>query len=105
MHLTVDAPAPGWDGPVALIPQHLAALAPAPDGQIAVVCGPPLMIRFTVETLAALGFAPEDILVSMELKMQCGVGRCGRCNIGSKYVCRDGPVFSMAELGRLPEEY
>jgi NAD(P)H-flavin reductase len=55
--------------------------------------------------LQRLGFAPGDVLVSMELKMQCGVGRCGRCNIGGKYVCRDGPVFSLAELGELPEEY
>lgn len=104
VHLTVDAPAPGWDGSVALVPAYLQSLAPAP-GQIAIVCGPPLMIRYTVETLNKLGFSPEDILVSMELKMQCGIGRCGRCNIGSKYVCRDGPVFTMAELGRLPEEY
>ncbi len=105
VHLTVDAPAPGWEGSVVLVPAFLASLAPSPAGKVAIVCGPPLMIRHTLETLGHLGFPPENILVSMELKMQCGIGRCGRCNIGSKYVCRDGPVFSLAELGRLPEEY
>jgi len=105
VRLTVDAPATGWDGFVGFVPAYLEALAPQSDHATAVVCGPPAMIRHTATTLRRLGFAPGNILVSMELKMQCGVGRCGRCNIGGKYVCRDGPVFSLAELGELPEEY
>lgn len=105
VRLTVDTPAGGWSGFVGFVPAYLKALAPQPDQATAVVCGPPAMIRHTAAALQRLGFAPGNILISMELKMQCGVGRCGRCNIGGKYVCRDGPVFSLAELGELPEEY
>jgi len=105
VRLTVDAPAPGWDGFVGFVPAYLEALALRSTNTTAVVCGPPAMIRHTASALQRLGFAPGDVLVSMELKMQCGVGRCGRCNIGGKYVCQDGPVFSLAELGDLPEEY
>jgi len=102
--VTVDQGQPGWSGNVGLLPDYVAAnLEPSPD-QVAVVCGPPVMIRYATEALLRLGLRPEDIILTLELKMQCGIGRCGRCNIGDKYVCRDGPVFTVAELGRLPEE-
>lgn len=70
-----------------------------------VLCGPPIMIKFTLEALTKLGFAPEQLITTLEMRMKCGIGKCGRCNIGSKYVCLDGPVFSLADLAELPDEY
>lgn len=63
------------------------------------------MIKFTLMSLEKLGFTDEQVFTTLELKMQCGVGKCGRCNIGPKYVCMDGPVFSLKELKALPQEY
>jgi sulfhydrogenase subunit gamma (sulfur reductase) len=74
-------------------------------GEIAVVCGPPIMIKFTLPVLEKLGFAPENVYTTLENRMKCGVGKCGRCNVGPVYVCKDGPVFSAAELAQLPAEY
>lgn len=105
VHLTVDVGDETWDGPVALIPPYLESLNPSPEGSVVIVCGPPIMIKYTLISLARLGFQPEQIILTMELKMQCGIGICGRCNLGSKYVCQDGPVFTLAELETLPDEY
>ncbi|GAI02147.1 unnamed protein product [marine sediment metagenome] len=69
------------------------------------MCGPPIMIKTTIAVLEELKFKDEQILNSLEMRMKCGVGKCGRCNIGNKYVCIDGPVFSLAELKKLPTEY
>ena len=63
------------------------------------------MIRFTLPVMTKLGFQKEQIYTSLENRMKCGIGKCGRCNVGAKYVCLDGPVFSMAELAELPSEY
>ena len=63
------------------------------------------MIKFTLPIVAKLGFDPSDTILSLEMRMKCGIGKCGRCNIGSKYVCVDGPVFTLAELNELPAEY
>ena len=63
------------------------------------------MIRFTLPVLQELGFSPDKTLLSLEMRMKCGLGMCGRCNIGSKYVCADGPVFTLAELNKLPQEH
>ena len=71
---------------------------------LAVVCGPPVMIRFALLSLGKLGFADDAIILSLEMRMKCGIGKCGRCNIGSKYVCKDGPVFTREELKALPLE-
>jgi len=95
----------GWTGRVGLVPNVLKDLAPAAENSLALVCGPPVMIRFTIPVLAELGFPQEEIYLSLENRMKCGIGKCGRCNIGPKYVCLDGPVFSYAELRRLPAEY
>lgn len=67
--------------------------------------GPPIMIKFTLPVIKKLGFAPSDTILSLEMRMKCGIGKCGRCNIGSKYVCKDGPVFTLEELDVLPNEY
>ena len=107
LSLTVDR-APennGWDKHVGLVPNILRELAPSTENTIALVCGPPIMIRFTNPVLLELGFQKEDIILSLENRMKCGIGKCGRCNVGPKYVCVDGPVFTYAELEKLPAEY
>jgi len=70
-----------------------------------VVCGPPVMIQFTLEALEAMGFQKTQVYTTLELRMKCGIGKCGRCNIGDRYVCKDGPVFRCDQLDRLPDEY
>lgn len=102
--LCIDAPSEGWPHKVGLIPNVLLELAPSADNSVAVLCGPPIMIKFTVQALEKLGFAPENIITTLEKRMKCGIGICGRCNIGGKYVCVDGPVFSWAELKELPAD-
>jgi NAD(P)H-flavin reductase len=105
LHLTVDAEAPGWEGNVGLVPALVKELALSPGNRIAIACGPPIMIKFTLVNLSEMGYPDENIITTLELKMKCGVGKCGRCNIGSKYVCLDGPVFRLSELKELPSEY
>jgi NAD(P)H-flavin reductase len=83
----------------------LEKLAPASDNTIAIVCGPPVMIKFTFLVLNSLGFLPENVFTTLENRMKCGVGKCGRCNVGKYYVCKDGPVFTFAQLKKLPPEY
>ena len=102
--LTIDNPFEGWEHRVGLIPHVLLELAPDPARTIAVLCGPPIMIKFTVEALKKLEFPDESIITTLEKRMKCGIGICGRCNIGAKYVCVDGPVFSWAELKELPPD-
>ena len=103
--LTVDrAPDADWKGRVGLVPNMLKEIAPDAENAFALVCGPPVMIRFTIPVLLELGFAKEQIMLSLENRMKCGIGKCGRCNIGHQYVCTDGPVFTYADLERLPQE-
>ncbi|GAF82617.1 unnamed protein product, partial [marine sediment metagenome] len=75
------------------------------DNAVAVVCGPPIMITTAQNELEKLNWKAEQILNSLEMRMKCGIGKCGRCNIGEKYVCIDGPVFSLAELKQMPKEH
>ena len=104
--LTVDRePQEAWDGKVGLVPNVLRELAPSSEDAVALVCGPPIMIKFTIPVLQELKFPKERIILSLENRMKCGIGKCGRCNVGPKYVCVDGPVFSFAELEKLPAEY
>ena len=102
--LTIDNPAEGWPHKVGLIPNVLKELAPSPDNTIAALCGPPIMIKFTLAAFRELGFKDENIVTTLERRMKCGIGICGRCNIGGKYVCLDGPVFTQAQLNELPPE-
>lgn len=104
LHLTVDKGENGWQGHVGFVPDVTRAVAPSPEHAYAVVCGPPAMIRFTLPVLKELGFGDDRILLSLEMRMKCGIGKCGRCNVGSKYICSDGPVFSHHELLRLTGE-
>ncbi|MBI3946094.1 MAG: FAD/NAD(P)-binding protein [Armatimonadetes bacterium] len=96
---------PEWDGKVGLIPVVLEQLAPASKNALALVCGPPIMIKFALQSLEKLGFTKNQVITTLENRMKCGVGQCGRCNIGSTYVCKDGPVFRASELDRLPPEF
>jgi sulfhydrogenase subunit gamma (sulfur reductase) len=104
LHLTVDKGEDGWQGHVGFVPDVTRSVAPNPRKAFAVVCGPPAMIHFTLPVLQELGFRDESIFLSLEMRMKCGIGKCGRCNVGSKYICSDGPVFSQAELSRLTAE-
>ena len=96
---------PEWDGKVGLIPVVLEQLAPSPKETLALVCGPPIMIKFALQSLEKLGFSKEQVFTTLENRMKCGVGQCGRCNIGGCYVCKDGPVFRASELDQLPPEF
>lgn len=104
VYLTIDREQEGWDGHVGFVPNFVKELG-FDNNRVAIVCGPPIMIKFTVAGLLDMGFDKTQIYTTMEMKMKCGVGKCGRCNIGSKYVCKDGPVFRFDELDGLPAEY
>ena len=104
VHLTIDREQTGWDGHVGFVPGYVRELG-FDTGKTAVVCGPPVMIQFTLEALEAMGFQKTQVYTTLELRMKCGIGKCGRCNIGDRYVCKDGPVFRCDQLDRLPDEY
>ena len=94
-----------WKGEIGFVPSVLEKLNPSAENTVAIVCGPPVMIKFTFPVLDKLGFKPEEIYTTLENRMKCGVGKCGRCNVGKMYVCKDGPVFSRVQLETLPAEY
>lgn len=94
-----------WKGEVGFVPSVLEKMAPSAANTIAIVCGPPVMIKFTFTVLEKLGFLEENIFTTLENRMKCGFGKCGRCNVGELYVCKDGPVFSYKQLKSLPAEY
>ena len=104
VYLTIDRPQEGWDGHVGFVPAYVKELGLDPN-MTAVLCGPPIMIKFTLAGLLELGFDKSRVYTTLELRMKCGVGKCGRCNVGDKFVCKDGPVFRMTELDELPDEY
>ena len=105
VHLTIDREQEGWDGHVGFVPNYVKELDFKPENTCVLICGPPIMIKFTLPGLLELGFEKTQIFTTMELRMKCGIGKCGRCNIGNKYVCKDGPVFRFDELDELPDEY
>lgn len=94
--VTVDAAEAGWRGSVGVVPKLVPTARFDPSAATAFVCGPEVMMRFAVEALVARGLAPEQIHVSLERNMQCGVGHCGHCQLGPTLICRDGPVYSYA---------
>jgi len=96
---------PDWDGKVGFVPTVVEEVAPSPDNAIVVICGPPIGIKFTLLSLEKLGFSPDQVYTTLENKMKCGLGKCGRCNVGNTYVCKDGPVFTAAQLKSLPQEF
>jgi sulfhydrogenase subunit gamma (sulfur reductase) len=94
-----------WKGEVGFVPTILDKMQPSAENTIAIVCGPPVMIKFTFPVLAKMGFPDEMVYTTLENRMKCGIGKCGRCNVGKVYVCKDGPVFTLAQLKKLPAEY
>ena len=103
--ITVDKGDETWKGRQGFVPAVCKEVAPSPKNTVAVICGPPIMIKFTLPVFFELGFSKENILTSLEMRMKCGIGKCGRCNVGYKYVCNDGPVFSLAQLEDLPRDF
>ncbi|MDQ7826510.1 MAG: FAD/NAD(P)-binding protein [Candidatus Eremiobacteraeota bacterium] len=99
--VTVDRGDETWSGHVGFVPSYLEELAPPPADTVAITCGPPIMIMFVLKALEKLGFTPPQIYTTLEMKMQCGVGICGRCGLGDRYICIDGPVFCYEEILKL----
>jgi NAD(P)H-flavin reductase len=104
VHLTIDREEEGWDGHVGFVPNYVKELA-FDTNKVAIICGPPIMIKFSLEGLASLGFTKEQVYTTLEMRMKCGIGKCGRCNVANKYICKDGPVFRFDELDEPPDEY
>lgn len=102
---TLDRAEEGWDGHVGLIPTYLEELNPTAENKVAIICGPPIMIKFALKSLEKMGYSDEQVITTLEMRMKCGIGKCGRCNIGSEYICLDGPVFNLAQLRKLPPEW
>ena len=96
---------PEWKGEIGFVPTVLERLAPRSENTIAIVCGPPIMIKFTFPVLTKFDFAPGNVFTTLENRMKCGIGKCGRCNVGKYFVCKDGPVFTFSQLKDLPPEY
>ncbi|MDP4176453.1 MAG: FAD/NAD(P)-binding protein [Bacteroidota bacterium] len=94
-----------WNGKIGFVPTILKEISPSPENAVAITCGPPIMIKFVLQTLEQMGFKAEQVVTTLENRMKCGLGKCGRCNIGSTYVCIDGPVFTAEQLKALPEDF
>jgi len=105
VYVTVDKGDEAWTGREGFVPTVCKEVGPSSENAVTIICGPPIMIRFTLPVFFDLGFSRENIYTSLEMRMKCGIGKCGRCNVGEKYVCKDGPVFSLAELDKLTPEY
>ncbi len=107
MNITVDGTDdPDWKYNIGFVPAVVEEKVPEADPDTAaIVCGPPIMIKFTQPALKKLGYEDNQILMSLENRMKCGIGMCGRCNIGKELVCRDGPVFTLEALNQTPGEY
>jgi len=96
---------PEWDGEIGFVPNVLEKACPASENTIVITCGPPIMTEFVIMSLTSLGFSLESAYTTLENKMKCGVGKCGRCNVGNRYVCKDGPVFRCSEVLAFPQEF
>jgi len=94
-----------WDGKVGFVPTILEEAAPSAENSIALLCGPPIMIKYTLPVLEKLGFSDDHVYTTLENRMKCGLGKCGRCNVGNVYVCKDGPVFTARQVKAMPMEY
>jgi len=106
VHITVDGTDdPDWKYNIGFVPAITEKKAPSSQDAFALVCGPPIMIKFTQPVLEKLGFSSDRIIMSLENRMKCGIGLCGRCSVGPEFVCKDGPVFTLAKLNTLPKEY
>jgi len=100
VRVTVDRADLTWRGPVGVVTKLIDKATFAPDQTAAFVCGPEVMMRFTARELVTAGVAREHIYLSMERNMKCAIGLCGHCQLGPIFVCKDGPVFSLAAIER-----
>ncbi len=105
VYLSIDVEEPGWKRFVGFVPTNVLEVKPTPKNAVALTCGPPIMIRFVVQNLEQLGFKGDQIYTTLENRMKCGIGKCGRCNIGEIYVCKDGPVFTYDEIRGMAQEF
>ncbi|MFZ5831908.1 MAG: FAD/NAD(P)-binding protein [Planctomycetota bacterium] len=96
---------PEFKGQIGFVPTVVDKSQIAADNAVALVIGPPVMIKFTLPILAKMGLSDHDIYTSLENRMKCGVGKCGRCNCGPLYVCKEGPVFTLEQIKQLPNDY
>ncbi len=97
-NVTVDVGNEEWKGCVGVVTTLFEKVEIDPSKSAAVACGPPIMMKFATLGLQKLGFADRDIYLSMEKNMSCGIGKCGHCRLGPYYVCKDGPVFTYAQI-------
>jgi len=104
-HVTVDQGDENWTGNVGLITKLLEEVDPSTDNAVTITCGPPIMIHFVTLTLKKLGFTLDQMLTTLEARMHCGIGKCGRCNMGEKFICVDGPVFWQSEIAGFLEGF
>jgi len=100
---TVDMSEEGWDGPVGVATTLLGRVKVKIENSVAVVCGPPIMMKFGTIRLLEMGYRDDQIYLSMEKNMSCGLGKCGHCMMGEFFVCKDGPVFTYKEIKHNPE--
>lgn len=105
VYTTIDRAEEAWKGHVGFVPPYVEEVAPSPENKIAIIAGPPILIKLSLAAMGKLGFKDEQIITTLEMRMKCCLGKCGRCNIGPKFVCVDGPVFSQAQLKDMPKEY
>jgi len=105
IEITVDTTGPGWIGNVGLVTTILKDTDVEVKNAVAVVCGPPIMMKFVNKRLLDMGFLPKDIYLSMEKNMSCGVGKCFHCNLGKYFACKDGPVFTWEQIKDIPEPW
>ena len=98
LKLTVDKGDSGWKGNVGVVTTILDGVEMDYENGIAIVCGPPMMMKFSTKKLIEMGFKEENIYLSMEKNMSCGIGKCGHCRIGTYYACKDGPVFTYIKI-------
>ena len=96
---------PDWKGEIGFVPTVVEKAQIPAENSVALVIGPPVMIKFTLPVLDKMGLAACDVYTSLENRMKCGVGKCGRCNAGPVYVCKEGPVFTFQELQAMPMDY
>jgi NAD(P)H-flavin reductase len=98
--VTVDVAGRDWRGRVGVVTGLIPHIDIDAENAVALVVGPEVMMRFTVQALRERGIAAEDIYISMERNMQCGVGHCGHCQLGPLFICKDGPVFRYDQVAR-----
>jgi NAD(P)H-flavin reductase len=100
--LIVDKPTEGWGHTVGVVTELWKKTSIHPENSVSIICGPPVMMRSVASRLLKSGFSENNIFMTLERYMKCGIGKCGHCNVGNKFVCIDGPVFTLGQVNSLP---